>query len=169
MDYVELHRQLLGVIAPWMVERLDLDVAWQHAELPVGHQADQMFACPEYRHEPSTYDHQAERIWRHLNSCQFLTYLRARPPRVSCPQHGVQQVALWAQAGNRFTNLFEALVIDILLAANVKKAAAIECITCGEAWHLMDERLFGGEPSRAARYPARSTLMRRRLPRIIAK
>lgn len=70
-------------------------------------------------------------IWTVANS---LTYLHARPPRVSCPEHGVLQVSLpWAQAGSRFTNLFEALAIDMLLAANVKKAAEILQITWDEA------------------------------------
>ena len=35
----------------------------------------------------------------------------------------------WAEAGSRFTHLFEALAIDILLATNVKRAAEILRIT----------------------------------------
>lgn len=50
----------------------------------------------------------------------------------------------WAQAGSRFTNLFEALAIDILLAANVKKAAEILRITWDEAWHLMERAVCRG-------------------------
>ncbi|MEP6528029.1 MAG: transposase family protein, partial [Nocardioidaceae bacterium] len=34
----------------------------------------------------------AERGWRHLDSCAFLTFLYASPPRVRCPEHGVRQV-----------------------------------------------------------------------------
>mgnify|MGYP003725203897 CR=1 FL=1 len=34
----------------------------------------------------------AERAWRHLDTCQFVTYLHARPPRVAYPDHGVRQV-----------------------------------------------------------------------------
>lgn len=30
------------------------------------------------------YDHAEERAWRHLDTCQFVTYLHARPPRVAC-------------------------------------------------------------------------------------
>jgi hypothetical protein len=29
-----------------------------------------------------------------LDSCQFLTYLHAAPPRISCPEHGVRQARL---------------------------------------------------------------------------
>ena len=155
MESVELYRHLLGLNAPWTVERVDLDMARQHVEVHVGHAAGQRFACPDCGREMAVYDHLAERAWRHLDSCQFLTYLHARPPRVSCPEHGVHQVTLpWAQAGSRFTNLFEALAIDILLAANVKKAAEILRITWDEAWHLMERAVYRGRAAKGNELPS---------------
>jgi transposase len=155
MESVELYRHLLGLTAPWTVERVDLDMARQHVEVHVGHAAGQRFACPDCGREMAVYDHLAERAWRHLDSCQFLTYLHARPPRVSCPEHGVHQVTLpWAQAGSRFTNLFEALAVDILLAANVKKAAEILRITWDEAWHLMERAVYRGRAAKGNELPS---------------
>lgn len=154
MESVELYRQLLGLTAPWTVEGVDLDIAKQHVEVHVGHAPGQRFACPECGRELGVYDHLAERAWRHLDSCQFLTYLHARPPRVSCPEHGVHQVTLpWAQAGSRFTNLFEALAIDVLLAANIKKAAWLLRITWDEAWHLMERAVFRGRAAKSDAIP----------------
>jgi transposase len=154
MDSVELYRQLLGLTAPWTVERVELDMAKHHVEVYVGHPAGQRFACPECGRELGVYDHLAERVWRHLDSCQFLTYLHARAPRVSCPGHGVHQVTLpWAQASSRFTNLFEALAIDVLLAANVKKAAEILRITWDEAWHLMERAVLRGRDAKGDDVP----------------
>ncbi len=149
MDSVELYRQLPGLMPPWTVERVELDMARQHVEVYVGHAAGQRFACSECGLELGVYDHLASRDWRHLDSCQFLTYLHARPPRVSCPQHGVRQVNLpWAQAGSRFTSMFEALAIDVLQAANVKRAAAILRITWDEAWHLMERAVLRGRAAK---------------------
>jgi len=154
MNSVDLYRQLLGLTAPWMVERVELDIARQHVEVHVGHPAGQRFACPECGCELGVYDHLGERVWRHLDSCQFLTYLHARPPRVSCPEHGVRQVTLpWAQVGSRFTNLFETLAIDVLQAANVKKAAAILRITWDEAWHLMERAVSRGRAAKGTGMP----------------
>lgn len=154
MDSVELYRQLLGLTTPWTVERVELDVAREHVEVYVGHLAGQRFGCPECGRELGTYDHLAERVWRHLDSCQFLTYLHARPPRVSCPEHGVHQVTLpWAQVGSRFTNLFEVLAIDVLLAANVKRAAGILRITWDEAWHLMERAVIRGRAAKGSQMP----------------
>lgn len=151
MDSVELYRQLLGLTVPWTVERVELDMAKLHVEVHVGHGPGQRFPCPQCGRELGVYDHVADRVWRHLDSCQFLTYLHARPPRVSCPEHGVHQVTLpWAQAGSRFTNLFEALAIDVLLAANIKRAAGLLRITWDEAWHLMERAVDRG---RAAKGP----------------
>lgn len=156
MDSVELYRQLLGLTAPWTVERVELDMAMQRVDVHVEHPAGNRFACPVCGRELGVYDHQAERVWRHLDSCQFLTYLHARPPRVACPEHGVHQVSLpWAQASSRFTNLFEALAINVLRAANVKQAAALLRITWDEAWHLMERAVLRGRAAKGDAVPKR--------------
>lgn len=155
MDSVELYRQLLGLEAPWTVDGVDLDVARQHVTVHVSHPPRQRFCCPECNRELGVYDHLAERRWRHLDSCQFLTYLHARPPRVSCPDHGIRQVKLpWAEAGSRFTQLFEGLAINVLLAANVKKAAEILRITWDEAWHLMERAVIRGQSAKVGKTPS---------------
>jgi transposase len=104
MESKELYRHLLGLCEPWTVGRVELDMARQQVDVYVGHESGTRFACPECGLELSVYDHAVERTWRHLDSCQFLTYLHASPPRVSCPEHGVRQARLpWAEAGSRFT------------------------------------------------------------------
>ena len=51
-------------------------------------------------------DHAEPRVWRHLDTCQFKTFLHARIPRVDCPEHGVVQVKVpWAESkGRRITS-----------------------------------------------------------------
>ena len=81
----------------------------------VQHPRRTRFTCPQCERELPIYDHADEREWRHLDSCQFLTYLHAKPPRVNCPEHGVVQVQLpWAEPMSRFTILFERLAVDVL-------------------------------------------------------
>ena len=154
MDTAELYRQLLGLMTLWTVDRVDLDVMKQRVDVHVGHPAGERFACPECGKEFAVYDHLAERVWRHLDSCQFLTYLHARAPRVSCPEHGVRQAALpWAESGSRFTNMFEALAINVLLATNVKRGAEILRVTWDEAWHLMERAVIRGRAGKANEIP----------------
>ena len=123
-------------------------------EVFVGHAPGQRFTCPECGQELAVYDHLGERTWRHLDSMQFLTYLHARPPRVSCAQHGVKQVRLpWAQAGGRFTHLFEALGVTVLRATNVKRAGEILRITWDEAWHIMERAVLRGRTAKGHSMP----------------
>jgi len=154
MDSTELYRQLLGVTPPWTVERVDMDVAHLRVDVHLVHASGARFACPECGAELGVYDHTEERIWRHLDSCHFQTLLHARPPRVQCPEHGVLRAKLpWAEPGGRFTNLFEALAVDVLLATDVKKAATILGITWDEAWHIMERAVRRGRAAKGRAVP----------------
>jgi transposase len=145
MDSKELYRVLLGLSEPWTVERVELDIARQEVSVFVAHPPKTHFRCPRCERDLGVFDHLAERRWRHLDSCQFLTYLHTQPPRIDCPEHGRLQVELpWAAAGARFTDMFEALAIDVLLAANVKRAAQLLRITWDEAWGVMERSVTRG-------------------------
>src|SRR5262245_21640350 len=112
MRDVELYRQLLGLEQPWSVERVELSLEERRVDVFASHAEGLAWACPECGGELALYDHAEERAWRHLDSCGFTTWLHARPPRVSCPSHGVRQVRLsWAEPHSRFTLLFERLAI----------------------------------------------------------
>lgn len=115
MRDVELYRHLLGLETPWTVRSVELNVPGQRVDVWAGHAEDIRWPCPECGAMGGLYDHSEERVWRHLDSCQFMTYLHAQPPRVECPAHGVRQVRLpWAEVRARFTALFERLAIDVL-------------------------------------------------------
>ncbi|MGH8827912.1 MAG: ISL3 family transposase [Jiangellaceae bacterium] len=145
MRDTELYRHLLGLVAPWEVERVELSVEDGRVDVWVLHPDRTRFACPDCERELSVYDHSEERAWRHLDSCAFLTYLHASPPRVSCPEHGVRQARLpWAEPNSRFTILFERLAIDVLGACDVAAAAGLLRISWDQAWHLMDRAVARG-------------------------
>src|ERR1043165_107874 len=138
MRDTELYRHLLGLESPWSVARVELSVRDQQVDVWAEHAADAEWKCPECGKRCSLHDHSEERAWRHLDSCQFRTILRARPPRINCDVHGVRQVSLpWAEGHGRFTLLFERLAIEVLLATNVKGGAQILGLTWDEAWGIM--------------------------------
>lgn len=154
MESKDLYQHLLGLNTPWTVERVDLDMAKQHVDVFVGHPKGVRFACPQCGSECAVYDHLAERTWRHLDSCQFLTYLHATTPRIECPEHGIRQVRLpWADEGSRFTQMFEALAIDVLRATNVKHAAGLLRISWHQAWHLMERAVYRGQAAKESAIP----------------
>jgi transposase len=145
MRDTELYRHLLGLVAPWEVSRVELSVDGGRVDVWAEHPKRTRFACPECGIELPVYDHAEERSWRHLDSCAFLTYLHARPPRVECFTHGVRQVALpWAEPMSRFTVLFERLAIDVLKECDVEGASRLLRLSWDEAWHLMDRAVARG-------------------------
>lgn len=151
MRDTELYRHLLGLLPPWSVARVALDVTTQRVDVWVEHLRGQRWSCPECGKEGRLHDHADERIWRHLDSCQFQTFLHARPPRMNCSEHGVRQVRLpWAEPHSRFTLLFERFAIDVLRQTNTKAARTILRISWDEAWHLAERAVARG----LARKPA---------------
>ena len=106
---------------------------------------DASWACPHCATILSLYDHAEERTWRHLDRCQFQTYLHARIPRVACGEHGVVQVLVpWAASRSRVTLLFERLALDVLRQCDVSGATRILRISWDEAWGLMERAVTRG-------------------------
>jgi transposase len=149
MQDTELYQHILGLKSPWSVSSVDLDVKAHQVSITAEHPEGSRFCCPECGDsaEPlPCYDHAAERQWRHLDSCQYRTILKARPPRVKCPVHGVKQVSLpWALTGSRFTLLFERFAIDVLLATQtVKGAMNILGTKWDQTWGIIERAVARG-------------------------
>jgi transposase len=152
MRDVELYQQILGLSAPWTVDGVALDVEAQRVDVCVVHAADARWWCPHCERELPVYDHSEERTWRHLDTCQFATYLRGRLPRVDCPEHGVVQVdAPWAEPRGRFTILFERFAIDVLLQCQtVQGACRLLGISWDQARAVMDRAVARGQQRKQA-------------------
>src|SRR4051794_4617988 len=117
-------QELLGLESHWTVARVELNVKKQRVDVWAEHNRPKSWPCPECGSACDLHDHDEERTWRHLDSCQFQTHLHARVPRVKCPAHGVRQVRVpWAEARSGFTLLFERFAIDVLLESSIKGAA----------------------------------------------
>lgn len=118
----ELYRQILGIQAPWEVSAVDVDLPGTGVTVHIRHSGADL-VCPQCGASCSGYDTR-ERKWRHLDTCQYSTWLVAQVPRVRCPEHGVHQVAVpWAESNSRLTALFEALVIDWLKIGTISEVA----------------------------------------------
>lgn len=129
----ELYGKILGIEKPWLVERVELDRDGREVRVFL-HNEQRRPPCPQCGKACGRYDSRPRR-WRHLDTCQYQTVLVTDVPRVQCPEHGVQQIAVpWAEAGSRFTALFEALIIDWLQEASV--SAVTEAF--GLSWEAVD-------------------------------
>ena len=147
----ELYRRILGIESPWQVERVELKLEQGEVHVYLEHAPEAKWLCPECSTPSPLYDHQAERRWRHLDTCQYQTILHASPPRAACQEHGVKVVALpWAEPGSRFTALFEALAIAWLKAASQKAVAQQLHLSWDEIHGIMDRAVERGLERRQA-------------------
>ena len=97
MQDTELYTRLLSLGTGWRVRAVDLDMDSNRIDVWVETTGSGTWFCPECGTAGSTYDHTAEQVWRHLDTCQCRTYVHARLPRTACKEHGVRQVvAPWA-------------------------------------------------------------------------
>jgi transposase len=147
----ELYRQILGIQSPWFVDRVELKLEAGEVGVYLEHEFGIEWPCAECGRMCRLYDHQAERKWRHLDTCQYRTILHAKPPRSECPEHGVRLVKLpWAEAGSRFTALFEALAISWLKQASQKAVAQQLNLSWDEIHAMMDRAVRRGLERRRA-------------------
>jgi len=124
MDATEKHyANLLGLDSSWKVERVKLNVEKLRLDIFVQY-SQTGGTCPECAVACRMYDRSPSRVWRHLDTMQFETFLHGEPLRVECEKHGVKTVPLpWAEKHSRFTQLFEAFAIKIILASRLLKDA----------------------------------------------
>jgi len=121
MEDRELYGRILGLERPWHVESVDLQLKPREVHIYLAHEDLPTWPCGECGVASPLYDHQPERRWRHLDTCQYRTIVHAEPPRSQCPTHGVRVVKLpWAEPSSRFTALFEGLAIAWLKTASQK-------------------------------------------------
>lgn len=146
MQDTELYRQLLGVSSPWTVDRVSLHLTECAVYVYLSEEPDATWLCPTCGQPSPVYDHREARTWRHLDSCQFLTYLVAAVPRVACTTHGVLTADVpWSVPHSRFTLLFERFAIDVLRATQVQsKTAALLRLTDSQVHDLMGRAVTRG-------------------------
>lgn len=125
MDSLKSHyRLLLGLDKHWDVANVALDVASKSVTISLEYRGSGG-VCPECGAQCGLKDHGPERRWRHLDTMQFETILVARIPRANCSACGVKTIAVpWGEKHSRFTQMFEAFAIDVLICAGSVTAAA---------------------------------------------
>lgn len=145
MDTKMFYRDLLSLERPWRVERVDYSVEAQEVRVYLTDQGGEGYPCPECGQMCSVYDHQPERVWRHLATMQMSTYLHASAPRICCGRCGVKVVSLpWAGKHSRFTLLFEGRTIEVLKACSKSDAADLLRVTWDEADAVMERAVKRG-------------------------
>ena len=138
-DLSKHYSLLLGLDEGWEVVDVDLRLEEQTVEVALQSVPGHQHCCAECGSPRPLKDHAPERTWRHLDTMQFETVLKARLPRTECADCGVKTVLVpWAEPHGRFTLMFEAFAIRVLqAAANVERARTL----LGLSWHSVHQMM----------------------------
>ena len=145
MKDTDFYEQILGLKTPWLVQSVDLQVEEKRVTITVGYREGTLWACPQSQQRLPCHDH-VERSWRHLDTCGFETVLCCRVPRVKGTDGRVFTVPVpWAEKGSRFTLLFEAFAVRVLLACqNIKAAGALVGLSWDQLHRIMERAVERG-------------------------
>lgn len=146
MDDKELYRQILGVVTPWDISKIDLDMEQDRVDIYLEWPYLQDGVCPECGKQCKIHDRREERVWRHLDTCQLKTFIHCRIPRVTCPEHKTKTMEVpWAEEMSRFTRQFERIAILFLEASeNRSKTAEVLRLSWDEMNHIMEKAVKRG-------------------------
>jgi transposase len=129
----------LGLQAPWVVAKVDLDTAKRRIDFEVSCEARKL-ACPACGVSGQGIHDRIRRDWRHLDFFQFEAWLHADVPRVDCSACGKTTLVEvpWARPGSGFTLLFEALALSLCQALPVAQAAAQLRVASKRLWRRVE-------------------------------
>jgi len=145
MDECQLYSVLLELKLPWKVERVSLDSMKKTVEIYITHEKGSKLLCPKCRKECMVYDHLRERVWRDLDSIEFMTFIHANPPRISCREHGIIEAVMpWAEKTSRFTVRFETQSIRMLQNMDTFNFTEIMKVSWKQAWNILEHAVKRG-------------------------
>ena len=88
-DLAKHYGLLLGLDSSWRVEAVRLELESKRVDISLEYVGSEL-TCPDCRSGCPRHDFAPERTWRHLDTMQFETLIRARLPRSKCLHCGVK-------------------------------------------------------------------------------
>lgn len=115
MKDTALYEHLLGLKSPWSVKSVDLSLEAQRIVVEVVLKPGQLWVDPTDATRRAHINGWTERQWRHLDTCQLETIIKARVPQLKYSDGTVCELAVpWAERYSRVTLLMEAFVVKLL-------------------------------------------------------
>lgn len=156
MDTNKFFEKLLKVKDPWFVDRVEMNEAGNRVDVYVNHHNPISVACPECGEFFAPYDHSPERVFQHLNTCEYQTFVHIRLPRVKCDKHGVKQIH--SELGGKNSHLTFSMEKHLLAMAGECSISAITRLT-GLSWdrilHCIEKAVTRGLKRKPKKIPER--------------
>ena len=154
MDLVSFYQMMVKPPLPWKVDRVEVHPEIRRVDVWLEHVSGALFACPECAGSLPVYDHTRERVWRHLDTCDYETWLHARLPRVSCAKHGtIQGKSPLSDGRSQLTFAMERRCIDTLVECSRDGAASLTGLSWDEIDTVMRRAVERGKDRRSPELP----------------
>lgn len=137
MKDTQLYEQLLGLSKPWSVRHVELEIESNRITVHVRCDRGVVWGDPETGADRAHVHGWVQREWRHLDTCQFETRIKAEVPRLKYKSGKVEEAAVpWAERYSRITLMMEAFIVRLLQAAsNVSRVASLIKLD----WHTIND------------------------------
>jgi len=113
MNQLHLYNRILNLTSLWSVSAVELNEANEHILVTVSFNKAAELCCPKCSQPSRLYDVR-KRQWRHLDTCQFQTFIEADIPRVICSEHGVLTLQVpWAEGSSHYSRMFENHIVSL--------------------------------------------------------
>jgi transposase len=143
MKDTALYEQLLGLNLPWTVKSVDLSLTDQRVVVEVVLKKGQVWADPTDATKRAHINGWSERQWRHLDTCQFETLIKARVPQLKYSDGSVEELTVpWAERYSRVTTLMAGFVIKLLQACPTTQAV---CALTKLSWSTVNAIMVSAE------------------------
>jgi transposase len=125
MDEKEFCFKIMGLVRPWEIKKIETDEEKKEVHVYLEYPSGMRGICPVCGATVKIHDKREERVWRHLDSCEYKTYIHCSVPRADCPEHGVKTMEIpWSYDLSKYTNAFERKVIDHYKASKNRSKTA---------------------------------------------
>lgn len=115
MDMSEFYQNAIGIKKPWFIRETIFDIKKKRVDIYLSYEEGFEFRCSLCNKKSAIYDHNKERTWRHLDTCDFQTFIHAKLPRINCPDHSVLQIEFsWANNFDRFTKQMVDFILIVI-------------------------------------------------------
>jgi transposase len=156
VDDTALYTKLLGITPPWRVTRVTVDIAAERIDVWLEEAPGTQFLCAGCGQPRPVYDHTAEQVWQHLDTCQCRTYVHGRLPRTTCPADGVRQIAApWAEPRAPFTRQYEGRLLTLCRECDVTGVHRLTGVSWDTIWGALSRAVARGLARKPRRLPRR--------------
>lgn len=158
MNLVVFYQRVIAPPAPWKVVRVECFDNTLRVDVWLEHDRS-LFRCPHCMGECPVHDHASERVWRHLDTCEYQTYLHARLPRVKCHAHGIVTACVpFATPQTSMSVPMEELCIKVMQECTLQGAERLTGVTTRKLQRLQSLAVARGEDRRGEDTPIKMGL-----------